>query len=101
MTPEHLFLKCLEFVREQSAGEWGDAVEAADAGKMAAFISGLPLQSDAAVIAGLREVLERSAEGWSNALELGLIPERHRVAAKILRDEAREALAPPVLGGAE
>jgi len=36
--------------------------------------------------------LTKSAEGWDNAIELGLIPERHRNTAAILRDEARAAL---------
>lgn len=41
----------------------------------------------------LLEALERSAEGWANALELKLIPPQHRVAATVLRDEARAAIA--------
>lgn len=39
------------------------------------------------------EVMQRMADGWSNALELGIIAERHRTAATVLRDEARAALA--------
>lgn len=41
----------------------------------------------------LFEALKKSAEGWANALELGLIPPQHRNAATILRDEARAALS--------
>lgn len=41
----------------------------------------------------LLEALERSAEGWANALELKLIPPQHRDTATILRDEARAAIA--------
>ena len=41
----------------------------------------------------LREALGRSREGWENAIEFGLIPERHRNTAQILADEARAALA--------
>lgn len=51
----------------------------------------------------LYKALKKSAEGWANALELGLIPEQHRTSASILRDEARELLAtlntPAVRGG--
>lgn len=39
---ELLFLKCLEFTREQSSGEWGDDVERSDALKLVAFIRALP-----------------------------------------------------------
>jgi hypothetical protein len=42
---------------------------------------------------GLVEALRRSTEGWQNAVELGLIPERHRNTAQILADEGRNALA--------
>lgn len=41
----------------------------------------------------LREELERSAEGWANAIELGLIPPQHVKSAEILRDGARAALS--------
>jgi hypothetical protein len=37
--------------------------------------------------------LKRSAEGWSNALELNIIASQHRTSAGILRDEARSVLA--------
>ena len=43
--------------------------------------------------AGLLAALERSTEGWANALELGLIPERHRNTAEILAEDGRAALA--------
>jgi hypothetical protein len=36
--------------------------------------------------------LKRSAEGWSNALELNIIASQHRTSAGILRDEARSVL---------
>ena len=42
--------------------------------------------------AGLLAALERSTEGWANALELGLIPERHRNTAEILAEEGRAAI---------
>jgi hypothetical protein len=42
---------------------------------------------------GLVEALRRSTEGWQNAVELGLIPERHRNTAQILADAGRKALA--------
>ncbi|MGX1693178.1 hypothetical protein [Brevundimonas naejangsanensis] len=41
----------------------------------------------------LFEALKKSAEGWANALEFGLIPPQHRDTATILRDEARAALS--------
>src|SRR5690606_9914863 len=41
----------------------------------------------------LLAALKRSAEGWSNAIELGLIPPQHILAASILRDEAHKAVA--------
>lgn len=40
----------------------------------------------------LLAVVQRSAEGWANAIELNLIPEQHVPAATILRDEARAAI---------
>ena len=43
-------------------------------------------------IAALTEALRRSTEGWSNALELGLIPDRHRNTAFILRDAGFAAI---------
>ena len=42
--------------------------------------------------AALRAALEKSREGWANAIELGLIPDRHVTAATILRDDASVAL---------
>ena len=47
----------------------------------------------------LGTVLQRSTEGWANALELGLIPERHRNTAFILRDAGFAALTPPKTNG--
>ena len=41
----------------------------------------------------LYEALAKSAEGWANAIELGLIPPQHVAAATVLRDEALAALA--------
>ena len=46
-----------------------------------------------AVAPDLLEALQKSAEGWNNALELGLIPERHRPTAVGLREEALAAIA--------
>ena len=40
----------------------------------------------------LREALIRQCEGWENALELRLIPDRHEPTARILADAARAAL---------
>lgn len=37
--------------------------------------------------------LRRSAEGWANAIELGLIPSQHVMTATILRDAALTAIA--------
>jgi len=36
--------------------------------------------------------LKRSYEGWSNALELGIIAKQHRTSAGILRDDARATI---------
>jgi hypothetical protein len=44
-------------------------------------------------VKGLEEALRRSAEGWANAIELGLLPKQHVLAASILRDEALAALS--------
>lgn len=38
MSDHELYLRCLEFVREQSSGEWGDEIEKSDAKKLAAFV---------------------------------------------------------------
>ena len=40
----------------------------------------------------LRKVMKQMAEGWSNALELDLLPPQHRMSATILRDAAWDAL---------
>ena len=40
----------------------------------------------------LAGALERSREGWANAVEFGLIPERHMDTAVTLEEDAREAL---------
>lgn len=40
----------------------------------------------------LAGALDKSRDGWANALEFGLIPERHRNTAEILAQEAAEAL---------
>lgn len=47
----------------------------------------------AAEVARLREAMEQMREGWENVLELDLIPDRHRGAARVLADTARAALA--------
>lgn len=41
----------------------------------------------------LVKALEKSAEGWSNAIELGIIPTSHIASATFIRDAARTALA--------
>ncbi|KQM37642.1 hypothetical protein [Sphingomonas sp. Leaf10] len=46
-------------------------------------------------VEAMRAALERSREGWSNAIEFGIIPPQHRNAAKILADECTAALARP------
>lgn len=51
------------------------------------------LTSAKATIDRLVGALERSREGWLNAIEFGLIPPRHRNTAQILADEASEALS--------
>ena len=43
-------------------------------------------------IAELVEAAKRSLQGWENAVELGLIPQRHTNNATILADELRAAL---------
>jgi hypothetical protein len=40
----------------------------------------------------LAGALDKSRDGWANALEFGLIPERHRNTAEILAQEAAEVL---------
>jgi hypothetical protein len=44
-------------------------------------------------VKGLVEALRKSAEGWANAIELGLLPKQHVLAASVLRDEALAALS--------
>lgn len=39
------------------------------------------------------KALKRCADGWDNAVELGIIAPEHTTAATIMRDEARRALA--------
>ena len=39
------------------------------------------------------EALRKSAEGWENAIEMGIIAPQHITSATVLRDEARAALA--------
>lgn len=59
--------------------------------------SGKPnILADAHLIAAAPELLEaakKSAEGWDNAIELGIIPKQHIAAAKVMRDELRAAIA--------
>lgn len=55
-----------------------------EATKIAALVRAAP---------ALLEALERSREGWENAIEFGLIPPQHRNAAQILADEAKRAIA--------
>lgn len=53
-------------------------------------------KANARLIAAAPEMLKelkRSADGWNNAIELGIIPEEHRMSATILRDAARAAIA--------
>ena len=46
------------------------------------------IRADAPELLALVATMRKMHEGWSNALELGLIPERHRVSAQILREWA-------------
>ena len=46
-----------------------------------------------AVLKSARKVIGRSAEGWENAIELGIIAKQHITSAGILRDEARAWLS--------
>ena len=55
----------------------------------------IKIEAQAAEIARLKAVMGQMQEGWANALELDLIPERHRASATILRDTARAALVQP------
>lgn len=41
MTELSLYERCLSFVKEQSAGEWGEKLERSDSLKLVAFIQGL------------------------------------------------------------
>ena len=36
--------------------------------------------------------LDRQSQGWNNALELGIISERHRTTANVLADEAQSLI---------
>lgn len=40
----------------------------------------------------LEGALKKSAEGWENAVELGLLPSQHTMSARILGQNARQAL---------
>lgn len=54
------------------------------------------IEANARLIASLPtlvETLERSHEGWANAIELKLIPPQHIGSATILRDECAAALS--------
>ena len=48
--------------------------------------------SDTSPVEKMRAALKKSAQGWVNVIELGLLPERHRETAIVLRDEAYAAL---------
>ena len=50
------------------------------------------IEAQAERVKAMEEALERSREGWENAIELGLIPERHRNTALILAEDCRAAL---------
>jgi hypothetical protein len=41
MSEREIYLECLEFVRNQASGEWGEEIEKSDAEAMAKFVSGL------------------------------------------------------------
>jgi hypothetical protein len=68
------------------------AKAAAQADYEARILAALEVQP-APDVAGLVEAAKRSAEGWTNAIELGIILPQHRTSAGILRDELNAALA--------
>ena len=51
------------------------------------------IRADAPELVAIMATMRKMREGWANALELGLIPERHRASAQILRDDAADAIA--------
>jgi hypothetical protein len=65
----------------------GEAIAADDIKAIMAFSPTPP------AVERLVAALKASEQGWSNALELGLIPEQHRETAEKLKDQAWEALA--------
>jgi hypothetical protein len=50
-------------------------------------------------MADVQKAMRRSAEGWENAIDLGILPERYRGGARILRQELRALLSR--MGGGE
>ena len=66
---------------------YGDEREAKGRAKQAAELA--KFKALAETLAG---ALGKSRDGWANALEFRLIPERHRNTAEILAQEAAEAL---------
>jgi len=61
-----------------ATGPWGDPA---------------PMPQPAPDVGALVKAAKRSAEGWTNAIELGIIPPQNKTSAGILRDELNAALA--------
>jgi hypothetical protein len=79
--------------RKDSAERYSQAMKSVDFYDVKAAVA--EARTDALLAeqnAALVEAAKRSLEGWENAVELGLIPERHRNTATILADELRAAL---------
>jgi nitrate reductase assembly molybdenum cofactor insertion protein NarJ len=71
-----------EFQREAiEFAQWASDHEAAEA-----------LSQQRQRIEALEAVVRRSAEGWANVVEMGLIPQQHVETASNLGDECRQAL---------
>jgi len=59
-------------------------------GSLQDFISVTAKRAETAVV--LVATMKKMREAWENALELGLLPEQHRMSAQILRDDAADAI---------
>lgn len=56
-------------------------------------LAAAPKQAQQQGVDAAREALRRSREGWINAIEMEIIPDRHRKSAQILADDCHAALA--------
>jgi hypothetical protein len=68
--------------------EWGAELRLSDLAALLQALRSSEEQRDR-----MRGALERSTEGWANAIELKIIAPQHVTAATILRDEGRQALS--------